>query len=144
MRTRGGVCKNPGLGFQVDVSQQPQILAEPLTWGLGSLAGAGGDWGAGKPPGWWVQSWASRAVEEGSGASPPSSSFCLKQPRSSVHACSAAWAGLPQSVPVCLSVRMCIVNVYVACVRSGVSAASPGFSVVHKLRPEDVKALGDS
>lgn len=51
MRTHGGVCKNPGLSVQADVSQQPQTLAEPLTWGLEGLVEAGGDWGAGKPPG---------------------------------------------------------------------------------------------
>lgn len=112
--------------------------------GAGSLAEAGGDWGAGEPPGWRVQRWASWAVGEGSAASPASSSFCLSQPRSSVHACTAAWADLSQSVPVCLSVRMCIVNVYGVWFLCGVSTASLGSSAVHKLRPEDVKALGDS
>lgn len=67
--------------------------------------------------------------------------FLPESAPSSVHACTAAWAGLPQSVPMCLRVRMCIVNVYVAWSLCGVSTASLGFSAVHKLRPEDVKAL---
>lgn len=47
------------------------------------------------------------------------------------------------SAPVCarVSESACVPC---ECVRSGVSAASLGSSAVHKLRPEDVKALGDS